>query len=428
MQLFYQIVQQASFEKIQFSGEWILLYYLIFELGKQEYLLFPMTLKNFLDEFKSFLGTHHLSYGLTISKQLHTLLRLLVVDSGVKFDRKFEQFNISAECSLSEKIRLDSYNKKMISHYQTVGKKGIVKHQGIRGDGNCYYGAVAYDVLRRLVLYPSDLEFISNTYQQFNRAYDLIEKYYTQEKDSFKESHQLMMRSFFNDDGQFILRFIHDLDRLYFNDEKFYLPMIRTFRMLLADVIEKNKDQAFNDLTLENYINFDQEMEIKQWIECNVLVLGKCAEGAPINLALLPKIFKCAQCILTLHREEPFYETLVPLENATPIILCFTPGHYDLFNTNEMQKNIDTNRYQFYQDKTGGLFKPPVRLSLAYKLDKNWNTSPKILLSAIFLIFKCLANLAFIFVNMCIYLVNFIGLNFPQLDLYQFSTLSLSPC
>lgn len=350
MQLFYQIVQQASFEKIQNSGEWFLLYSLIFKLEKHKDLLFPRTLEDFLNEFVSLDGKPHMSYGVTVSKQLHLLLRLLVANPSIKFDRKFEEFNIKAEYSLSERIRLDSYNESIILHYQNVRKCGIVKHQGIRGDGNCYYGSIAYDVLRRIILYPKNQEFASNTYEQFRAAGDLIKEYYPDELKPLQRSHLQMMQSLFDKDGKFKLNFIHDLDRLYLNDKDFYLPLIRSCRMLLATAVESNQQVQFNELSLQKAILLSQAKSIDEWIKCNILSMGECAEGAPVELGLLPSLFDLQQHMFIIARDREYHELPEKKDKYSSekyIYLLFNPGHYDLFNFYELQEKIDNNRSQF---------------------------------------------------------------------------------
>lgn len=123
-------------------------------------------------------------------------------------------------------------------------------------------------------------------------------------------------------------------------NERLQLDEIAIFncKKLIVDYILSNKGKEFNGINLENAILFTNEKysNLIDYCQAEVMAMEVCAEGAHVDIGILPALLGTRCEVVYLDREESHQITvretngLVLEKEIAKISLLFRPGHYDL--------------------------------------------------------------------------------------------------
>jgi hypothetical protein len=151
------------------------------------------------------------------------------------------------------------------------------------------------------------------------------------------------------------------------NSKRLDLAMIRACKKIVALILIREKDVMRNGLTLKDAImpSYEECSDITAYCREYVLKMGVCAEGAHVDLGILPSALRIESHIIMVPRERSsevnILHTQLPAINGqkkkiADVHLLFRPGHYDLLYTGKDTESISA---EFTGAPAGGLTSGP---------------------------------------------------------------------
>lgn len=198
--------------------------------------------------------------------------------------------------SMKNMFRFNEKIKKSIESVENI----YSSYRKIRGDGNCYYRAVAFAYVENLcrASCPASkfIDFIHSSSEQLRP----LLKYLFQIKVKLGSASEYCEEVFTNPENDILL--------------------IKEIKHKVAEYLKANPDK------ISPFLTHSLDVEIK-----NVLEMGREAEGIPVNF--IPTILETTIHNVLLDRENIANNELGNPNSSNCIYLCLRTGHYDLLYT-----------------------------------------------------------------------------------------------
>lgn len=226
---------------------------------------------------------------------------------------------------------------------QEIGK--IAENYGgfrrIGGDGNCYYRAIAYGALEKVVL-DGDVAKFDVLRSIFMRV--------VYKKISDKESHEELLSTLELAAAGKAWRDVEELQSSFLTfNSNFDFALVSACRHLVSMyLIENQATVTEGGLSLKDtFIEADEGMDMATYCDMHINEMGRDAEGPYIELGILPSLLQCRCVIFSLDLRDhsdmrlvcPF-DTLASNGATEPLAvlhILLRPGHYDLLYTPDME-------------------------------------------------------------------------------------------
>lgn len=246
----------------------------------------------------------------------------------------------------------------------------------IRGDGNCYYRAVMYKMLQDIALSTgAEREtLIDNFSVQIEKVGSMIEaaspakwanfvrradRQPSKEEAIIKHNNLLAFLDGARR-GEYC-NSVNELDEALSSADLDY-AVGTAARFLVADEIIKRQNEQFNELSLSDAILLNYGVgsdlpepceNLDEFIKRYVLQDNTCAEGAPVNLGLLPLLFgyDCFLTNLPYGRGSNISLVDAHANQGKEIRILLRPGHYDALYSREHFAKINAQRENFYRSR-----------------------------------------------------------------------------
>lgn len=226
---------------------------------------------------------------------------------------------------------------------QEIGK--IAENYGgfrrICGDGNCYYRAIAYGVLEKVVL-DGDVTKFDVLHRIFMRV--------SYQKIGDNESHEELLSTLEMAAAGKVWRDVEDLQSsfLAFNSN-FDFALVSACRRLVSMYLIENQDTVTDGgLSLKDtFIEADEGIDMATYCDKYINEMGRDAEGPYIELGILPSLLQCRCVIFSLDmRHHLDMEVVCPFDTSAAggatdplavLHILLRPMHYDLLYTLDMK-------------------------------------------------------------------------------------------
>lgn len=263
-------------------------------------------------------------------------------------------------------INTDRFNAALVQKLRMLQElySGFRK---IRGDGNCYYRAFIFGLLESIVV-SGDRSAYSHLYRKLRACYEryaglmkaklslqdtMTNNYLRETLSSITRAVDIVLTALDRASQGLIWATVSDLEHSMLRTDHVEsitldTALILSCKCLVAEYLESNQDLEMNGLPLRDAILlFHEELNGSMTAYCQQYVtkLGVDAEGAFLELEILPRSLNCKCNIIYLDRlessglkvfarDDPPPGQLTDSGSATDLLievhLLLRPGHYDL--------------------------------------------------------------------------------------------------
>ena len=237
--------------------------------------------------------------------------------------------SIGAKFRLSHMAQQDKFNESLQTKLACLSTS-YAGYRKIRGDGNCYFRAVVFGLLEQLICRGNreGFQLIIDCFRSFEPG-----------NGKFKARHYNLLRylghaaegSKWNTVAELEADLLSEATHL---DE----AVVRASRWLAGKYLLEHGDELRNGLSISDACTLTLGVDsLQAFCDRAVWAMGECAEGAFVDLGVLPSALGCDSHIAFLSRESNVELTVLDARaegvhgaRFEPIHLLLRPGHFDL--------------------------------------------------------------------------------------------------